>query len=456
MVTSRHRLEPLVAADGARLLTLDPLGPEEARDLLARRVGAHRVAAEPGAVAEIVARCAGLPLALAVVAGRAVARPGYRLADHAADLRSASRLDALRGGDAATDVRTVLSWSLDALTPDAAHLFRRLGLHPGPTVTTAAAASLLGRPVPPVRTLLAELVDGSLVAEPAPAGSSSTTACTPSPGKKRRDRSTRPGASTRSAGSSTTTCAPRTTRPRPSARGATAPPRHRPFPVSSRTTSPTGQPRRPGSADRGPVLVAVLRQAAGAGLDVHLWQLAWTLAPVLDSHGRWTDSVAVQHAGVGRAAARPRGPRPVPDRRRRGRRHPGVQRGRLVRRPHRRPRPRAGARPAGARPRPPHRPADPAGPRARQPRPDPPRPPPAGQRGPVPPAGARAGSPSWATATTTRRRGSTWPTSTDATTRRPTRRCVRHWPPGGTRPRGRPPGRGRGTDQRPTGPSLRG
>ncbi|MEV4233545.1 BTAD domain-containing putative transcriptional regulator, partial [Streptomyces bobili] len=62
IVTSRDRLAGLVAGHGARTLTLRPLGIEEAEELLVRRLGAERVAAEPGAVAEISALCAGLPL----------------------------------------------------------------------------------------------------------------------------------------------------------------------------------------------------------------------------------------------------------------------------------------------------------------------------------------------------------------------------------------------------------
>ena len=49
-------------------IPLDLLSVEEARDLLARRLGSHRVAAEPDAVDELITACARLPLALAIVA----------------------------------------------------------------------------------------------------------------------------------------------------------------------------------------------------------------------------------------------------------------------------------------------------------------------------------------------------------------------------------------------------
>ena len=52
IVTSRDQLAGLVAAEGAVPLTLDLLTAADARDLLARRLGADRVAAEPSAADE--------------------------------------------------------------------------------------------------------------------------------------------------------------------------------------------------------------------------------------------------------------------------------------------------------------------------------------------------------------------------------------------------------------------
>jgi len=62
--------------------------------------GEDRVAAEPAAVDEIVAGCAGLPLALAIVAARAAVNPRVALAAFAAQLREAGGgLDALAEPD---------------------------------------------------------------------------------------------------------------------------------------------------------------------------------------------------------------------------------------------------------------------------------------------------------------------------------------------------------------------
>jgi tetratricopeptide (TPR) repeat protein len=124
------------------------------------------VSAEAEAVDDVIERCAHLPLALAVVAAQAGTEPHRSLAALAAELRdSPSALEALTAGDPATDVAGVFSWSYRRLTPAAARLFRLLGLHPGPSVNVAAAASLAGLPVPRVRALLTELTQANLLTE---------------------------------------------------------------------------------------------------------------------------------------------------------------------------------------------------------------------------------------------------------------------------------------------------
>jgi tetratricopeptide (TPR) repeat protein len=76
------------------------------------------------------------------------------------------RLDALASDgvrDEATAVRSVFSWSYRSLGPDAARLFRYLGLHPGAHVSSAASAALLDEPLARTREHLRELVDAHLV-----------------------------------------------------------------------------------------------------------------------------------------------------------------------------------------------------------------------------------------------------------------------------------------------------
>jgi DNA-binding SARP family transcriptional activator/Tfp pilus assembly protein PilF len=169
LVTSRDELAGLIAADGARPITLDVLSDAEAYRLMAERIGAARLAAEPAAARELIALCARLPLALAITAARAVAHPCFTLAALAAELRDAhGRLDALSTGEDATDVRAVLSWSYRQLSPRPARMFRLLGLHPGPDITASAAASLAGLDPPEAADQLRELAHRHLLAEPAP------------------------------------------------------------------------------------------------------------------------------------------------------------------------------------------------------------------------------------------------------------------------------------------------
>jgi DNA-binding SARP family transcriptional activator/DNA-binding XRE family transcriptional regulator len=169
LVTSRSELAGLAAADGTRLLALDVLSHDEAVQLLTARLGTDRVAAEPDAVAEIADLCACLPLALAVAAARAAARPGFSLAALAAELRDAAdRLDALDAGDPAASVRAVFSWSYRQLSTDAARMFRLLGVHPGPDISVQAAASLAGIAKPEARRLLRALARAHLTAEHVP------------------------------------------------------------------------------------------------------------------------------------------------------------------------------------------------------------------------------------------------------------------------------------------------
>jgi DNA-binding SARP family transcriptional activator len=169
IITSRNQLTGLAATDGARLLNLDVLPHDEAVQLLSARIGDHRVATEPEAVDEIASLCAHLPLALAVAAARAAARPRFPLTELAAELGDAAgRLDALDAGDPAASVRGVFSWSYRQLSDHAAQMFRLLGLHPGSDIGVPAAASLAGIGQAEVRRLLRELARDCLITEQAP------------------------------------------------------------------------------------------------------------------------------------------------------------------------------------------------------------------------------------------------------------------------------------------------
>jgi tetratricopeptide (TPR) repeat protein len=167
VVTSRNRLTGLVAADGAQPVSLDRLGIADARDLLAVRLGQHRLAADPAAADDIIEQCGRLPLALAIVAAQAAVRPDLALADLAAKLRATGTdLDEFVTDDYSTDLRTVFSWSYRALDADAARMFRLLGLFAGPDISAAAAASLAAVPPRVARGLLGQLTRHHLLTQP--------------------------------------------------------------------------------------------------------------------------------------------------------------------------------------------------------------------------------------------------------------------------------------------------
>jgi DNA-binding SARP family transcriptional activator/tetratricopeptide (TPR) repeat protein len=169
LITSRRQLPGLVVSDGAHPLILDLLSVNESRELLARRLGSHRVAAEPNAADEIIARCAMLPLALAIVAARGAAHPTFSLTSLATELAKAEGgLDVFASSDPTIDVRTVFSWSYQTLSGEAARLFRLLAVHPGPDVTARAAASLAATGHPSAKAQLAELAAAHLVSEHSP------------------------------------------------------------------------------------------------------------------------------------------------------------------------------------------------------------------------------------------------------------------------------------------------
>ncbi|MET8331881.1 BTAD domain-containing putative transcriptional regulator [Streptomyces sp. NPDC005181] len=168
VVTSRNQLSSLITIDGARPMRIDVLSAAQATRLLFHRIGEERSAAEPEAVNEIIKYCGGLPIALAMVAARAVCHPTFRLTSIAAELRAShGSLNAFSDTDPSTDARAVFSCSYHVLDPSAARLFRLLSLHPGP-FGVAAAAAIAGLPIEQTRLLLVDLVRAHLLKEPTP------------------------------------------------------------------------------------------------------------------------------------------------------------------------------------------------------------------------------------------------------------------------------------------------
>ncbi|MGW3349696.1 BTAD domain-containing putative transcriptional regulator [Nonomuraea rubra] len=324
VVTSRDQLTGLVAAEGAHAFVVDLLPKEEARLLLTRRSGArlsgtfqkgllqpaarcpaatldgpangdeHRLAGEAAAVDEIVAYCGRLPLALSITIARAVTNPSLPFAALAAELRGArARLDPFDGGEQATNVRAVFSWSYGRLTPPAARLFRLLGLHPGPDFSPAAAASLAGLPPQDVRPLVAELARTNMLSERVPGrfafhGLLRAYACELSDTQDTRDErrttlhrlldhylhSAHQAGRVLSPGQS------------PDAGLAPALPLVTPEAPAGRSEARTWF-----TAEH-LVLLAAARRAAEAGFPAHARHLSWSLASFLGHRGTWRVKVA--------------------------------------------------------------------------------------------------------------------------------------------------------------------
>jgi len=303
LVTSRNQLTSLAASHGARLITLDVLTVDEAHQLLAARLGTDRTSAEPHAIEGIATRCAGLPLALAIVAARAAAQPHLPLAALAEELaRAQGSLEAFYSGDAATCVQTVFSWSYHSLGAAVARLFRLLGVHPGPDIAAPAAASLAGLPLRRVRPLLTELIGANLIIEHRP-------------GRYLLHDLLRAYATERAHADE-----PDDQRHMAAHRfldhylhSANAADRL----LSPARESVTLSPPRPGTSPESPIdhhqamawftaerstLLAAVDHAESTGFDMHVWQLAWVLTCFLSRGGHWDDDAALQCAAVAAAS----------------------------------------------------------------------------------------------------------------------------------------------------------
>jgi tetratricopeptide (TPR) repeat protein/transcriptional regulator with XRE-family HTH domain len=303
LVTSRSQLAGLAAADGARLLPVDALTPAEAAELLAARIGSTRAAAEPGPVAEIADLCACLPLAVAIAAARAAARPSLPLAALAEELRNASgRLDALDAGDPAASVRAVFSWSVRHLSRGTARMFWLLGVHPGPDISSPAAASLAGSDLAQARRCLGELARAHLITEHLPDRYTFHDLLRAYAAEHSEDISEaeRDAAVGRVLDHYLHTAAEAALLLNPS---------HEPVVLAP--PDPGTSPEQPADhkqalawfEDEHQVLLAAVALAVRSGSDVHAWQLAWALTPFLQTRGHmqeWAGTQRVAHAAATR------------------------------------------------------------------------------------------------------------------------------------------------------------
>lgn len=171
LITSRALLTGLA---GAHHIGLDVLSADDSTRLFAQMVGEARAAAEPEATADVLAACAGLPLAIRIAGSRLASRPQWtirHLADRLADEHS--RLAELAIGDVAVRASFQLSYANLETRPEhkrlePARAFRLLGLVSGPDIGLPAAAALIERPTTDAENALELLVDTHLLGTSVP------------------------------------------------------------------------------------------------------------------------------------------------------------------------------------------------------------------------------------------------------------------------------------------------
>ncbi|WP_434450201.1 ATP-binding protein [Lentzea sp. E54] len=144
VITSRNRLSGVVVREGAVRITVHPMTADEAHELLRSVVG-PRIDTDLDAAQVIADRAGRLPLALRIAAERASRWLNTPLRALADELARRQPLDVFAVNDTLA-VRTVLSYSHDALPPKMSNTFRLLGLHPGGPVRIEAAAALMDQP----------------------------------------------------------------------------------------------------------------------------------------------------------------------------------------------------------------------------------------------------------------------------------------------------------------------
>lgn len=166
VVTSRSRMPGLAVRNSVKYIQVDLLEQSDAVALVHEVTQHDRPQDDAADVAELARLCARLPLALRIVAERAVSRPAMGLVELIDDLRDASELwEILSMEDKAEtdDVRTVFAWSYRSLPEQAASMFRVIGLHPGDDISLQAAAAAAGTSVRDARRSTDVLVGAFLL-----------------------------------------------------------------------------------------------------------------------------------------------------------------------------------------------------------------------------------------------------------------------------------------------------
>jgi tetratricopeptide (TPR) repeat protein len=161
IVTARGPMPGLHIRAAARVLDVRPMDHDAALALLRAYLG-DRVDAEPDAAADLARWCGGLPVALAVLAASAAARPRRSLSRTATEL-AANRLEMLSVDDADLSTRAALEDAYRGLPEPAARAYRALGMIPGVEISVELAAAAIGADLDQAEDLLDELHAAALL-----------------------------------------------------------------------------------------------------------------------------------------------------------------------------------------------------------------------------------------------------------------------------------------------------
>ncbi|HEX6685953.1 MAG TPA: tetratricopeptide repeat protein [Candidatus Limnocylindrales bacterium] len=161
IVTSRNRLDGILALDGAHAFHLGVLSAAESLEMLTHLLGPGD-AERREAYRRLAELCGGLPLALRVAAATMAIEPRVPIAEALAEL-AVDPMTGLQMPAGQVAVRATFAQSYQRLSGDASALLRRLGDAPCGWFTVDSAAALLDAPEDATRRALEELTARCLV-----------------------------------------------------------------------------------------------------------------------------------------------------------------------------------------------------------------------------------------------------------------------------------------------------
>jgi len=285
LATSRGHLTGL---EGAVHLPVDVLGPEAAAELFTKIVGDRRLDGDAASVGEITDICGRLALAIRIAGARMATRPAWSVATLLRRLRDQRQwIEEFRAG--ALDLPVAFSLSYAQLDPVAQRVFRLLGLHPGISFDAEAVAALTDVGPHLADEILDGLLEASLLGEAA-AGryqlhdllrqyAREVATATDSPEERRAALARLAGYYLRRAGAAARLLDPE----RRDVVAAGGPVAGGPAPFATYAEALAWLESERTN------LVAVLRAAAGSGLDADVWRLTYAMYPYFFLRGSTHD-----------------------------------------------------------------------------------------------------------------------------------------------------------------------